>query len=94
MVVFMNKNVKKILIIILISSIIISLLYIVKVAYDVYGSKKQSSLLNEISLKQEAIDKDSIVENNITDEEPKSLKTERMLKLEELQKENPEIVAY
>ncbi len=86
----MNKKTKKILNTILISLIIISLLYIIKVAYDIYVSRKQSTLLNEISVEQETIEEG----NTIVEEESKNVKTERMLRLEELQKENQEIVAW
>ncbi len=93
----MNKKLRKVLIIILISLIIISLLYIIKVAYDIYGAKRQSTLLNDISVNQETFEKGNNVDeegNNVTEEDSRFVKTERMLKLEELQNENPEIVAW
>lgn len=87
----MNKKVKKIVNIVLIISIVISILYIIKVAYDVYGSKKQSTLLNDISIDESIIQNENTATEN---EEASFVKTERMLKLEELQKENSEIVAW
>ena len=100
---------KKIINLILLLLVIFVDLYIIKYFYDTYQSKKESNLLNEISLKKSIsnIYNNSIVDKK--DEEEKETqssekesensdneytKTERMLKLEELQKQNSDIKAW
>ena len=65
--------------------IIGSITYILKISYDIYTSKKQTNLLNEI-----VINEDEIIQNEIQD----NVVNERMLKIAELQKENPDIKAW
>ena len=86
-----KKIFKTILFITFILLIIISLTYIIHYLYIMHNINKESKLLN------------NIIENtNIIAEEPGSIenndeeisKTERMLKLEELQKDNSDIVAW
>ncbi len=92
-----SKKIKNIIYIFLIILIIASSLYIIKYYYDVYSKKQESKLLNNIS-----IDKNLVAEENISigDEEGTnndlniSGTTERMLKLEELQKQNPDIIGW
>lgn len=82
----MNKN--KIInatYIILLTMILISSIYIFVYHYDLYKSTKQSFLLSEVSIPKE--------EKEIPDEE-EVIKTERMLQVEELQKENPDIIGW
>ena len=83
---------KRILYIELIILIFLSELYIIRYFFDTYKTKKQSGLLNEIEI-DEGVSKENSeqTEENINEE---IVKTERMLKLEELQKENDEIVAW
>lgn len=75
----------------------ISIMHIIYYFYGVYSAQKQSSLLNDIVLNEENyLMQDSNintpVENNI---ETKAIeKNERMLKVEELQKENPELIGW
>ncbi len=83
----MKKTLKKVIIAILIIAIIISILYIVKYYLDSNNAKAQTNILNEIQINN------SIIDENITNEN-ETQKTERMLQLEELQKENNEIVAW
>ena len=66
-----------------------SALYIIKYFYNAHSTQKQSELLNEIEIAPIVEAPNENTENdNIID------KPERILKLEELQKENPEIVAW
>ena len=53
-----------------------------------YRAKKQSSLLNNIKIDE------NIIIQSATSSPPAPQKTERMLQLEELQKENSDIVAW
>ncbi len=74
---------------------ICSSIYIIKYGYDTYTTKKQSDLLNDIKLDTDhnIIDENNNSSNdisqNITPE-----KSERMLKVEELQKTNSDIVGW
>ena len=93
----MNKNKKilyGILYIILVILVIYLVVYITNYYLDMYYAKKQSNLLNEISIDTNEIylSDNEIEENNIEEIEP--IQTERMLKLIELQKENDDIVAW
>ncbi len=88
------KIFKKVLYIILFVLIICSALYIVKYYYDMYNSKKESHLLDDLPTNQ-------IDENNVTNSTEELMydanvieKTDRMLKLENLQKENSDIIAW
>ena len=81
----MNKFFKKIIYILLMILIILSEFYIIKYYYNMLNSKKESNLINEIST-----DKN----NEITIDTITNTKTERMLKLEELQKENSDIIGW
>ncbi len=87
-----NTKTKNVLItsilIVFILLIIFSLIYIFNYYYDMYKIYKESNLLNEIS-----IDTDIIPEEE-SDEPIVQEKTERMLKLEELQKQNSDIVGW
>lgn len=87
----MNKKIIKTLYIVLIILTIFPLAFIIKYYYDIYNSKKQSKLLNEISIDttDEVITEESINSDNLIKE-----KNERMLKLEELQKENSDIIGW
>lgn len=68
--------------------IVSSASYIVKYGYDMYENRKESNLLNEISLDEnEAIKLSS-------EDEPLDIRSERIKKLEELQKINSDIVAW
>ena len=92
----MNK-LKKYIHIILTITIILSSLYIIKYFYDMHNSKKQTNILNQISINNSNVINENtnnplviVKENN----EVVKTKTERMLKVEELQKENPDIIGW
>ena len=93
----MNTKIRKILNIFFITLIVVSLLYIVKIYYDIYTSHKESNLLNEITL-DNSLPTNNIEPNSIMQDSEntntENVKTEKMLKLEELQKENQDIVAW
>ena len=76
---------RKFLNFIFITLIVGSTIYILKVSYDIYTAKQQTNLLNEI-----VINEDEIIQNDIQD----NVVNERMLKVVELQKENPDIKAW
>ncbi len=87
----MNNLFKKLICLILLLLIIFSVIYIIKYSFDIYNTKKESNLLENISINE--------VENNeiIASQEENVVvptKTSRMLELEELQKENSDIVAW
>ncbi len=86
-----NGKVKKILrislFVIFILLIVFSFIYIINYYYNMKKIFDESNLLNEIS-----IDENLIVEENL--ENPIVETTERMLKLEELQKENSDIIGW
>ena len=75
-----------------------SLFYLIQYYYAIHNAKRQTDLLNDISLENNIMEAQSIVNGNmITNknlEESKIQKTERMLKLEELQKENSDIIGW
>ena len=76
------------LLIIFILLIIFSLIYIINYYYNMYKILKESTLLDEIYIDEDIIAQEE-TENHIVQE-----KTERMLKLEELQKQNPDIIGW
>ena len=87
-----NVKVKKFLItsllIIFILLIIFSFIYIISYYYEMYKILNESNLLDEISIDEDIIaqeESDSFIIQE---------KTERMLKLEELQKENSDIIGW
>ncbi len=88
------KNLKKIFYsvsyIALMLTIFCAELYIAEYLYDMYKAKKQSNLLNETIIDRNEV----IIENTTDDNLINPVKTERMLKLEELQKGNSDIVAW
>ena len=97
----MTQNKKKIIYIFFIILITFSLLYILNYYCNIYFSKKENNLLNEISINENVILLQS--ENEISEEktdipittmQDTPQKTERMLQVEELQKENSEIKAW
>lgn len=69
-------------------------LYIAEYLYDMYKAKKQSNLLNDIIIDQNEVTFENNIDNTINDTLTPTVKTERMIKLEELQKENSDIVAW
>lgn len=85
-----NKNFFRTVIILLIIIAIFSTFFIIRYFYDLYISKSQSNLLNEINITEN----NNLVINIKEEEDTKNLKTERMLKLEELKKENEDIVGW
>ncbi len=87
----MNKSKYKIIYILLIILIIVSVLYIAKYYYDMLNSKKDSNSINEVQVHENeeiSTQNQEIPNINLTN------KTERMLKLEELQKENSDIIGW
>ncbi len=94
----MNKfktTLRKIFYIILILVIIFLIEYTISYSYTLYNAKKTNNLLNEISISEKKIvqkhTENIIIEAEKTKIEPK---TERILKLEELQKENSDIIGW
>ena len=94
-----KHNFKKILCVIFLILILISLAYIFKYSIDVINTKKQASLLNNIKVDTTRISQEK-VENTTsknafeTQQDITNTKTDRMLKLEELQKINSEIIGW
>lgn len=86
----MKRQLKKVLMVIFTILIVCSLTYIFKVYYDIHRSNKEGDLLNNISVNEIA----ELENQNNANAEFAVTKTERMLKLEELQKENQDIVAW
>ena len=90
----MDRNVKvnnffsTSLLIMFILLIIFSFIYIIIYYYDMYKILKESTLLDEIVIDENIIAQENL-ENSIIQE-----KTERMLKLEELQKQNSDIIGW
>ena len=70
---------------------ILSIIYIIKYFYDFYISKKQSNLLNEITISNDTL---PLAENNEQETIVVPIKTEKMMKLEELKKQNNEIIGW
>lgn len=85
----MKKRLKIIAYILLITTIICSIIYIAKYYYDLSNAKKETNLLNEVII-NEALLVDTSEENEII--EP--VKNERILKVEELRKENNDIIGW
>ncbi len=91
----MDKILRKLFYILSIIALVLSSLYIAKYYLDMHNVRKESNLLNEISLEDIASSLDDSENSNIYNvSDTPSEKTERMLKLEELQKENKDIVAW
>ena len=98
-----NKLIK-IIYILLTALIIFSVIYLINYYIDKYTTKKQSNLLNNISIAENLVIGDPInntdtEQNNDTtniteDNNAVVQKSERMLKLEELQKQNPDIIGW
>ena len=92
-----EKILAKLIYIVAFLLIFFSCFYIFSYCYDLYASKKQTKLLDEIEFSQDET-QENMVEENITDDNVYNdiveIKTERMLKLEELQKENPDIIGW
>ena len=88
------KKIKNIIYIFLIILIIGSSIYIIKYYYDMSNAKKQTKLLDNISLNENKIENEENEPITVNQENVAPSKTERMLKLEELQKENSDIVAW
>ncbi len=90
---------KKLLKILLSIFIVLSFSYIVYYCYDIYKTKNQSNLLDKIiieksnSFQEQPKNIDQHIEIN-NSPQPTPLKTERMLKIEELKKENPDIIGW
>ena len=82
-----KKNLSISLLIVFILLILFSFIYIISYYYNMYKILEESKLLDEIS-----IDEDIIAQE--ASENPIVEKTERMLKLEELQKENSDIIGW
>ena len=98
----MKKVIKNIFYIALEICMIFSIIYIFKYCYDIYSTKKQSNLLNDISIDDIASENNENskntenienIENSKTDV-IEEVKTERMLKVEKLKEENSEIVGW
>ncbi len=82
----MDKILRRTFYILLYIAIFLSFSYIVMYYINMKNTKAQSNLLNEIHIDTTSIPQD--------DEPTKPIKTERMLKLEELQKENSDIIGW
>ena len=87
----LKKHYNKIIYILLIIISILSIIYISRYFYDFYISKKQNNLLNEITISKNS---NFLIENNMEESIVLPIKTEKMLKLEELQKQNSDIVGW
>lgn len=70
--------------------IFFSIIYIIKYYYGMYTAKQESNLLSQFSINDAIL----IAQEEIEDVPPTPIKTERMLKLEELQIENADIRAW
>lgn len=99
----MDKNKKIIIKSIYIALIILNIcliLYVIKYYHDINNSRKESNLLDNISIAENIVSKERNNSNTeISDEtefgvETIQIKTDRMLKLEELQKENSDIIGW
>jgi len=85
-----KNKLKKLIFIILIILFIGSLGYIGYYLYNNHKASKEQNLIGKIEIDENK----EIVEENIAEKKPEEKKAENILKLEELQKENSEIVAY
>ena len=92
----MKKKFNKIIYIVLIVLMIISLLYIFSYFYDIYNSKNENYMIDRVSVNE--VDENIVLQNETATEDEASPivpdKTDRMLKLEELQKENADVVGW
>ena len=77
--------------ILLIIIAVLSAIYITKYFYDYYTSKKQSNLLNEVQISEQS---NFLVEDNLQESTIEPTKSERILKLEELKKQNDDIIGW
>ena len=101
----LKKNFNKLMLVFFTLIIIVSISYILKFAYDVYASKKEKNLINNITINETLVEQ--TIDNKVSkiDDEHKDeaenesqtenleTKNEKILKLEALQKINSEIVA-
>lgn len=83
-----KRNIYTFLFIIFLFLIILSLIYIIFYSYNTYKIMKESDLLDEISIDENVIEQKDSEDVDIQE------KTERMLKLEELQKGNSDIIGW
>ncbi len=92
----MKRNSKKVTIaiiyIVAITLMIGSLFYLIQYYNALHNAKKQTDLLNEVSLEENTIEAENIANENA--ENFTEQNTERMLKLEELQNENSDIIGW
>ena len=88
----LKKNFNKLMLVFFTLIIIVSISYILKFAYDVYASKKEKNLVNNITINETLVEQTT--DNKIYDEhkDEDESQNEKILKLEELQKINSEIV--
>ena len=84
---YKKKKYKRIFFKVLILLLILSDIYIVKYYSDICNAQDQSYLIERLSLKRE-------IPNNAEPTQSEEIKTERMLKLEELQKQNSDIIGW
>lgn len=85
----MNKITYKIIYIVLFILIICSAFYILYFLYSSHNTQKENKLLNDITILQSSISNEDNNDNKNTIQ-----KTERMKKLETLQKQNPDIIGW
>ncbi len=85
-----KEKIKKSIYIALIILNVLLISYISKYYYDIYNSQKENTILNEISINENEV----LEDNNDNENEISNVKTEKMLKLEELQKVNSDIVGW
>ncbi len=99
----MKTKLKRISCIILVMAIVFSIIYIIKYCYDIYNAKKQMSLLDEISVNKIKImqiygqESNNVILENKQKQNNNIIqiqKNERILKLQELQKQNSDIVGW
>ena len=93
----MKKFSNKLIYILLGLIVFLAEFYIIQYYYDMYQSKKQSRLLDNISNEENILFSENSNEQDKADtqnDKQTNIKTERMSKLEELQKENKDIVAW
>ena len=86
-----KKSFRKIVYIVLIIIAVLSVVYIIKYFYDYYTSKNQSNLLNEVTISEQT---NFLIENNLQESTSEPIKSERILKLEELKKQNDDIIGW
>ena len=89
----MSKTIKKSIYIIFLLLFLASAAYIFKFNFDMQNTKKESNLLNNLQISENTQAQDN-TENVIVVPQNEKEKTERMSKLETLQKQNSEIVAW